>query len=61
MRGPNPMAMKMRQEQIIRQHIQSLSVEDQSKFTQMNPHEKHEYLSQRNLLLNTNQMRAMQV
>ena len=43
--------IKMKQEQIIRQHLATLSEEDRQRFNQMNPPERHEYLSQRNLIL----------
>ena len=49
MRAGNPMAM--RQQQMIRQHLDQLSVEDKAKFQALTPQEKHEYLSNRNLLL----------
>ena len=43
--------MAMRQQQMIRQHLDQLSVEDKAKFQALTPQEKHEYLSNRNLLL----------
>ena len=43
-----------RQEQIIHQHMASLSDQDRQKFTQMSSGEKHQYLAQRNLLITNN-------
>ena len=43
-----------RQQQIIHQHMASLSDQDRQKFTQMSSGEKHQYLAQRNLLVRNN-------
>ena len=43
-----------RQEQIIHQHMASLSEQDRQKFIQMSSGEKHQYLAQRNLLIKNN-------
>ena len=43
-----------RQQQIIHQHMASLSDQDRQKFTQMSSNEKHQYLAQRNLLITSN-------
>ena len=43
-----------RQQQIIHQHMASLSDQDRQKFTQMSSGEKHQYLAQRNLLITSN-------
>ena len=43
-----------RQQQIIHQHMASLSDQDRQKFTQMSSGEKHQYLAQRNLLITNN-------
>ena len=43
-----------RQEQIIHQHMASLSEQDCQKFIQMSSGEKHQYLAQRNLLITNN-------
>lgn len=48
-RPQNP--LMLRQQQIIQQHMATLSMEERAKFTQMRPHEKQEYLAQRNLLI----------
>jgi len=40
-----------RQQQIIQQHIQGLTIEQRQEFSAMNPQAKHQYLAQRNLLL----------
>ena len=43
-----------RQQQIIHQHMASLSDQDRHKFTQMSSGEKHQYLAQQNLLITRN-------
>ena len=48
-----------RQQQIIHQHMASLSEQDRAKFTQMSSVEKHQYLANRNLLI-TNTTLQMQ-
>ena len=45
-----------RQQQIIHQHMASLSDQDRQKFTQMSSGEKHQYLAQRNLLITNSGM-----
>ena len=42
-----------RQQQIIHQHMDSLSVQDRKKLIQMSSVEKHQYFVQRNLLITT--------
>merc|ERR1719147_436013 len=47
-----PMTPHMqRQQQIIQQHIQGITLEQRQQFSQMTPPEKQRYLAERNLLL----------
>merc|ERR1719382_1075728 len=40
-----------RQQQIIQQHIQGISMEQRQQFSQMTPNQKQQYMAERNLLL----------
>ena len=57
-RPPTP--HMIRQQQIIQQHVASLSMEDRTKFNQMIPREKQQYLAQRGLLLPNPQGQVLQ-